>query len=82
MTTQSEAVLEENLIAQLVGMGYERVVMSDEPEMLRNLRAQLEQHNETQFSDAEFDRILNYLNKGGGVRSRTNVARKNVPCSG
>ncbi len=65
MSTQSEQALEENLITQLAGMGYERVVIADEPEMLKNLRAQLEKHNETQFSDAEFERILNHLNKGG-----------------
>jgi len=65
MTIQPEAALEENLITQLQGMGYERIVISDEVEMLKNLREQLEKHNETQFSDAEFERVLNHLNKGG-----------------
>jgi len=65
MTAQSEQALENNLISQLVGMGYERVVISDEPEMLRNLWEQLEKHNKTEFSDQEFERILNHLNKGG-----------------
>jgi type I restriction enzyme R subunit len=65
MIIQSEQALEENLIDQLIGMGYERIVMVDEPEMLRNLWEQLEKHNETTFSDQEFERILNHLNKGG-----------------
>ena len=65
MTTQSEQTLENNLIAQLVDMGYERVAVSDEASMVANLRVQLQLHNETTFSDSEFDRILNHLNKGG-----------------
>lgn len=65
MTTQSEQTLENNLIAQLVDMGYERVRVDDEPSMLANLRAQLEKHNELTLSDSEFDRVLNHLNKGG-----------------
>lgn len=65
MTTQSEQALENNMIDQLVGMGYERVRVTDEAEMIANLRTQLELHNETTFSDQEFDRVLNHLNKGG-----------------
>lgn len=65
MTTQSEQTLENNLIAQLVDMGYERATIADEPAMLANLKTQLELHNETQLSPSEFDRILNHLNKGG-----------------
>ena len=65
MTVQSEQTLENNLIAQLVDMSYERVTIADEAEMVANLRVQLEQHNDTQLSDGEFDRVLNHLNKGG-----------------
>jgi type I restriction enzyme R subunit len=65
MTTQSEQALENNLIDQLVGMGYERVQATDETEMVANLRTQLELHNEVKFSDSEFERVLNHLNKGG-----------------
>lgn len=64
MTTQSEQALENNLITQLVEQGYERVVISDEPEMLSNLWQQLEKHNATEFTDTEFARILNYLENG------------------
>lgn len=65
MTTQSEQTLENNLISQLVGMGYERTNIADEPAMIANLKTQLELHNDTQISTSEFDRILNHLNKGG-----------------
>jgi type I restriction enzyme R subunit len=65
MTIQSEQSLENNLIAQLVGMGYERVTIADELAMVANLKNQLEFHNDTTFSDSEFNKILNHLNKGG-----------------
>lgn len=83
MTTQSEQTLENNLIAQLVDMGYERVAVDDEASMVVNLRTQLEAHNETSFSDSEFDRILNHLNKGGvferakTIRDKMSLARDN-----
>lgn len=81
MTTQSEQTLENNLIAQLVGMGYERVAVDDEAGMVANLRIQLEAHNETSFSDSEFDKILNHLSKGGvferakTIRDKMSLAR-------
>ncbi|QBZ82739.1 Type-1 restriction enzyme R protein [Hydrogenovibrio crunogenus] len=61
---QSEAQLENNLIAQLVSQGYERVVIKDEASLLTNLKHQLEKHNKTTFSDTEFKKIVNHLNKG------------------
>jgi hypothetical protein len=35
--TQSEQVLEDGMVAQLVGMGYARVAVTDEASMLANL---------------------------------------------
>ena len=64
MSTQSEQVLENKMIAQLVSLGYERVVLSDEAAVLANLKRQLEKHNQTSFSDREFQNILHHLNKG------------------
>ena len=75
MITQSEQTLENNLIAQLVDMGYECVAVDDEASMVANLRVQLQLHNETTFSDSEFDRILNHLNKGG-VYERAKTLRE------
>lgn len=77
MTTQSEQTLENNLLAQLEKMKYERVLIRDEAEMLANLKTQLEAHNQTTFSDAEFDRILNHLNKGG-VYDRAQTLREKM----
>jgi len=61
---QSEAQLENNLIAQLVNQGYGRVVIKDEASLLANLKTQLEKHNKTTFTDNEFAKIVNHLNKG------------------
>jgi hypothetical protein len=64
MTYQSEAQLEENLIKQLGGLGYQRVTIKDEKDMLANLKNQLEKHNEVVLSNAEFAKVLNHLSKG------------------
>lgn len=64
MTIQSEAQLEESLMRQLAGQGYERVAIKDESDLVSNLKAQLEKHNDTTYSEAEFKQILNHLAKG------------------
>ena len=64
MATQPEAVLEDKFIKQLVSLEYERVAVISEDELLANLKRQLEKHNKTSFSVAEFKRITNHLNKG------------------
>ena len=51
MNTQSEALLEENLLKQLQNLGYERVVIKDDKELEDNLKIQLEKHNRTTISD-------------------------------
>lgn len=43
MTTQSEQTLEDNLIARLQEMKYERVTIADEKDLLANLKTKLEQ---------------------------------------
>ncbi len=66
--TQSEFALEQGLIEQLERMEYSRVRIDDEAAMLANLKRQLEIHNgDIQLTQAEFERILNYLNTGGIV---------------
>ncbi len=64
MSTQPEVLLEDNLVKQLVALGYEKVTIKDEAELLANLKKQIERHNDTSLTDAEFGRILNHLNKG------------------
>ena len=64
MTTQSEQTLENNLIAQLETLGFEKVRIDDETALLENLKSQLEKHNKTSLSEREFKQILNKLAKG------------------
>ena len=64
MSTQSEAILEENLLKQLELQEYERVVINDDTALEQNLKSQLELHNKTTITDNEFKKILNHLKKG------------------
>lgn len=65
MSTQSERELENNLIEQLIQLGYERVSIRDENELVANLKIQLEKLNNIEpLSDKEFAQILNNLRKG------------------
>jgi len=64
MTVQSEAQLEVALVTRLQGKGWEPVRLASEAELWANLRGQLGLHNDTVFSDAEFARIRNHLEKG------------------
>jgi type I restriction enzyme R subunit len=75
MTTQSEQVLEENLVKQLVELGHESVTINDEAALLSNLKKQLEKHNRTKFSAIEFAKILNQLNKHSSVFERAKILR-------
>lgn len=74
MTTQSEQVLEEKLIRQLVNLGYEQVTIKDEKDLLANLKKQLEIHNKVQLTETEFAQVLNHLNKGN-VFERAKILR-------
>lgn len=64
MTTQPEQVLENNLISLLTSLGHEPVVIRTEKDLLENFKAQLGKHNQTSFSDAEFEKIIIHLSKG------------------
>lgn len=64
MNTQTEQQLENALIAQLQTLGWEKVVIPDEGALIANLKTQLEKHNKTSFSDAEFKQILNKIARG------------------
>ena len=55
---QSEAKLENALIKQLQGQGYEYVNVKNEEGLLRNLRQQLELLNDVKLSDSEWNRLL------------------------
>lgn len=62
--TQSEQQLENTLISQLVRLGFSSIILADTSALMQNLKSQLEVFNATTFSDTEFDRIVNHLNKG------------------
>jgi type I restriction enzyme R subunit len=62
--TQSEQILEENLVQQLTALGYDFVPIRNEAELLANLKSQLEKHNGVQLTDGEFAKVVNHLNKG------------------
>lgn len=64
MTTESEKILEDNLVKQLTVLGYSFVTIKDEKDLLANLKTQLEKHNEITLTDNEFKEVLNHLNKG------------------
>ena len=78
MTTQPEQILEDNLVAQLVKLGYEKTALHDENALLTNLRVQLEKHNKLKISEKEFTQILNYINKGN-IFERAKLLRDRVP---
>lgn len=74
MTKQPEQILENKLVQQLTELGYGYIKIADEKELLTNLKTQLEVHNKTTFTDKEFERILNHLNKGN-VFERAKILR-------
>jgi len=61
---KSEAIVENNLIAQLQTLGYEGVTIADGDGLVGNLKSQLERFNKTSFTDKDFTKILNHLEKG------------------
>lgn len=74
MPIQSEAALENGLIATLQQMNYEYVHIEEEKNLYANFKHQLEKHNQKQleeigraeFTASEFEKILIYLE--GGTR--------------
>jgi type I restriction enzyme R subunit len=64
MTTQTEQQLEDALIAQLITLGWEKVIIKNEADLVANLKTQLEKHNKTSFSETEFKQILNKVSRG------------------
>ncbi len=78
MPTQSEEVLELDLVQQLISsLGYQFVSIKDENDLLANLKAQLEKHNGLTLSEREFAKVLNKLNKGN-VFDRAKILRERI----
>jgi type I restriction enzyme R subunit len=64
MTYQSEASLEAEVIQLLTTLGYKYTKITNEEDLLSNLKTQLEALNQTSFTDSEFIQIQRYLGKG------------------
>jgi type I restriction enzyme R subunit len=72
MNTQSEAMLEEELIEKLVKMDYERVTIKNEEELYANFKRQLEKLNAKELkrfgrdtlTKEEFEKVCLHLNGG------------------
>jgi type I restriction enzyme R subunit len=64
MGTQSEAMLENNLMSKLKEMGYEEINIHNENALKENLKLQLEKFNNTTLTDKEFNKILIHLESG------------------
>ena len=81
MSTQSEAVLEQELVTQLQVLGWESVSVKNEADLVKNLKTQLEIHNQVTFSDKEFQDILTRISLGDifdkskRLRSKINYQR-------
>ena len=73
--TQPEQVLENELVAQLVGQSYTPVAVTDEATMLANLKAQLEAFNGLTLTAGEFIKVLNHLTKSSGVFAKAHILR-------
>lgn len=65
MTVQSEYQLENELIAQLQGLGYATVTIKDESQLLSNLKTQIERANRLPpLSETEWKQVISFLNTG------------------
>lgn len=78
MSTQLEQILENNLVNQLVKLGYDQIIIKDENELINNLKIQIQKHNAISLSAKEFIQILNFINKGN-VYDRSKILRDRVP---
>ena len=83
MNKQSEAILEEQLVAQLKMLGYGYALINSEKDLILNLKATLEKHNNISFSPTEFEKVLNILSKGSvfdkakTLRQKQHIVRDN-----
>jgi type I restriction enzyme R subunit len=83
MSKQPEQILEDQLISRLQELGYAQVQIQNEPELITNLKLQLEKHNRIVFSNKEFEKVLNILSKGSvfekakTLREKQHIIRDN-----
>ena len=75
---QSEAQLEAEFINLLVELGYERLTIHKEKDLIDNLRRQLEKLNDYQFSDNEWARFFDEIlaNSKHGIVEKTRLIQE------
>ena len=78
MSYQSEQQLENNLVAQLTGLGLEFVKIGDVQALRANLQTQLSKLNNIAISENELKQIRNALAKGNVAASVVAAALVNL----
>ena len=75
---QSEAELEKEFIRLLVELGYERLTIHKEKDLITNLRLQLEKLNNYTFSDSEWERFFSEVlaNAKDGIVEKTRLIQE------
>ncbi|MDV2439914.1 type I restriction endonuclease subunit R [Acinetobacter gerneri] len=74
MSVQSEAQLENELIAQLNTLGYANVTIKDEAALLSNLKKQIERANGLYpLSENEWKQVISFLNTGSVFERAKNL---------
>ena len=75
---QSESQLEAEFIRLLVELGYERLIIHKEKDLIENLRRQLEKLNDYQFSDDEWNRLFTEVlaNSKDGIVEKTRLIQE------
>jgi type I restriction enzyme R subunit len=75
---QSEAALEKSLIEQLRMQAYEYLPFTTEKELIHNLRGQLEQLNDYEFTDPEWEQFFNsrIANRNYDIEDKTTIIQE------
>lgn len=75
---QSEAELENEFIRLLCELGYERLAIHKEADLIANLRTQLEKLNDYRFTDGEWQRFWNEVlaNSNSGILEKTRLIQE------
>lgn len=75
---QSEAALEKSLIEQLRMQAYEYLPFTTEKELIQNLRGQLEQLNDYEFTDPEWEQFFNsrIANRNYDIEDKTTIIQE------
>ena len=75
---QSEAELEAEFIRLLIELGYERLTIHKDKDLIENLRLQLEKLNDYQFTDDEWNRFFGEVlaNSKDGIVEKTRLIQE------